>query len=168
MGATEPVRITRSMWSPLCLAPNRQRHMWTLEQVGCLSSGSDSGWTVLGLCPSGFCPSGCSGICGVGLQPCCLAQEVDAGGAPLRWGSELTLSRRVREGFLEEVMLKLNLTTCKDWREREGRKKGRDLSLVEEAVRLQNRQESRWFPVCRKPLIDILKINDSGIFSLGI
>lgn len=86
----------------------------------------------------------------------------------LRWGSELTLSRRVREGFLEEVMLKLNLTTCKDWREREGRKKGRDLSLVEEAVRIQNRQENRWYPVCRKPLTDILKINDSGIFSLGI
>ena len=41
----------------------------------------------------------------------------------LRWGSELTLSRRVQEGFLEEVMLKLNLRTCKDWRERE--KEGR-------------------------------------------
>lgn len=54
--------------------------------------------------------------------------------------SEFTLSRQIQEGFLEEVMLKLNLRMCKNWRERS---KGRDLSLVEEAVHSPHLQEHR-------------------------
>lgn len=83
----------------------------------------------------------------------------------LRWDSEFTLSRQVQEGFLEEVMLKLNLRMCRNWRER---RKGRDLSLAEEAVHSPHRQERRWHPVCSKCLINILKIKDSGVFSLRV
>lgn len=59
-----------------------------------------------------------------------------------------------------------DVRTCKVWRER---RKGRreEMSLVEDAVRIQNRQERSWYPVCRKRLINILKVGDSGVFSVG-